>query len=213
MDFVSHWVGVLGGSGVGLSCHSNADVAGLFFDLEGPALSAGPIPLHGWTHVSSGLGNHQGCWVESEVVFGIGYSRAEHLGDRAGGAVRHELEHDQRVAIGAATDLIEHTTHLGDGAADEAAVGLGWWLPLGMTLSWSQRPPFLSLMWPLKVRVGANSPSLCPTICSVTKTGTWASAVVNGNGVADHHRQDRGGPRPGLDHGLVVSGVLLFNLA
>src|ERR1700687_922588 len=25
--------------------------------------------------------------------------------------------------------------------------------------------------WPLKVRVGANSPSLCPTICSVTYTG------------------------------------------
>src|ERR1700761_5504097 len=29
-----------------------------------------------------------------------------------------------------------------------------------------------SLMWPLKVRVGANSPSLCPTMPSVTKTGT-----------------------------------------
>src|SRR5918998_2602216 len=29
-----------------------------------------------------------------------------------------------------------------------------------------------SLMWPLKVRVGANSPSLCPTIASLTKTGT-----------------------------------------
>src|SRR6478609_1873558 len=29
-----------------------------------------------------------------------------------------------------------------------------------------------SLMWPLKVRVGANSPSLCPTIDSVTNTGT-----------------------------------------
>ena len=38
-------------------------------------------------------------------------------------------------------------------------------------------------------------------------------AVVNGNRVADHHRQDRGGPRPGLDHGLVIGVVLLFNLA
>src|SRR3954471_271485 len=27
-------------------------------------------------------------------------------------------------------------------------------------------------MWPRNVRVGANSPSLCPTIASVTKTGT-----------------------------------------
>src|SRR6266540_4594153 len=29
-----------------------------------------------------------------------------------------------------------------------------------------------SLTWPLNVRVGANSPSLCPTIASVTNTGT-----------------------------------------
>ena len=29
-----------------------------------------------------------------------------------------------------------------------------------------------SLMWPRKVRVGANSPSLCPTIDSVMNTGT-----------------------------------------
>src|SRR5207237_9988382 len=36
--------------------------------------------------------------------------------------------------------------------------------------------------WPRKVRVGANSPSLWPTICSVTKTGTclrpsWTAIV------------------------------------
>ena len=38
-------------------------------------------------------------------------------------------------------------------------------------------------------------------------------AVVDGNGVADHHRQDGGGPRPGLDHGLVVGSVLPLDLA
>src|SRR5205085_10900719 len=36
--------------------------------------------------------------------------------------------------------------------------------------------------WPRKVRVGANSPSLCPTICSETNTGTclrpsWTAIV------------------------------------
>jgi len=125
MDFVSHSDGVLGGLGVGLSCHSNADVAGLFFDREGATLSARPKPLHGWTHVSGGLGNDQGCWVKSKVVFGIGYSGAKHFRDRTGGAVGHELEHDQRVAVSAATDLIEYTTHVGYGAAKEAAVRLG----------------------------------------------------------------------------------------
>ena len=67
----------------------------------------------------------KGGWVESEVVFGIGYSGPEHLRDRTGGAVGHELEHDQSVAVGAASDLVEYTTHLRDGAADEASVGLG----------------------------------------------------------------------------------------
>src|SRR3954469_18017564 len=32
--------------------------------------------------------------------------------------------------------------------------------------------PFLSLEWPWKVRVGANPPSLCPTMFSVTNTVT-----------------------------------------
>ena len=27
--------------------------------------------------------------------------------------------------------------------------------------------------WPLNVRVGANSPSLCPTMFSVMNSGTW----------------------------------------
>jgi len=39
------------------------------------------------------------------------------------------------------------------------------------------------------------------------------AAVVNRDRVADHHRQDGGGPWPGLDHRLVVVVVLLFNLA
>jgi hypothetical protein len=96
-----------------------------FFDRVGATLSAGPIPLHGGTHVSGGLGNDQGCWVKSEVVLSIGYSGTKHFRDRTGGAVGHELEHDQRVAVSATTDLIENTAHLGYGAADKAAVRLG----------------------------------------------------------------------------------------
>ena len=40
-----------------------------------------------------------------------------------------------------------------------------------------------------------------------------APAVVNGNGMADHHRQDGGGSRPGFDHRLVIVSILLFQLA
>ena len=84
----------------------------------------GPVPLHGRTHVGTGTRDHQGGWIETEVVFGVGYRRPKHLGDRSGGAVGHELEHDQSVAIGAASDLVEYTTHLRYRAADEASVGL-----------------------------------------------------------------------------------------
>src|SRR5919197_195508 len=52
---------------------------------------------------------------------------------------------------------------------------------------------FRSPEWPRSVRVGANSPSLCPTICSVTKTGTclrpsWTAIVcptISGKTVED----------------------------
>ncbi len=64
--------------------------------------------------------------IETHVVLGVGHGGAKHLGDRSGGAVRHELEQDQRFAVGAAADLIEHPTHLGDGTADVAAVGAGF---------------------------------------------------------------------------------------
>ena len=75
-------------------------------------------------HVGTGTRDHKGGWIETEVVFGIGYRRPEHLGDRASGAVGHELEHDQSVAIGAASDLVKHTTHLRSRTTDKASVGL-----------------------------------------------------------------------------------------
>ena len=41
------------------------------------------------------------------------------------GAVWHELEHDQSVAVSATSDLIEHSPNFGYRAANEAAMGLG----------------------------------------------------------------------------------------
>ena len=61
--------------------------------------------------------------------------------------------------------------------------------------------------WPRKTRVGANSPSLWPTIDSLTNTGTclrpsWTAIVW-----PDHLGEDRRGARPGPEHLLVVGGV------
>ena len=63
------------------------------------------------------------------------------------------------------------------------------------------------------VRVGANSPSLCPTICSVMKTGDVLAAVVDRDGVPDHVGEDRRGARPGPDHLLRAGLVHLVDAA
>ena len=57
------------------------------------------------------------------------------------------------------------------------------------------------------MRVGANSPSLWPIICSVTIHGNKFLAVVHGDRVTDHVRHDRGAPRPRLHHFLFVARV------
>ena len=51
----------------------------------------------------------------------------------------------------------------------------------------------------LNVRVGENSPSLWPTMFSVTNTELKIFAVVDQERVADEIRHDHGRARPGLD--------------
>jgi hypothetical protein len=66
--------------------------------------------------------------------------------------------------------------------------------------------PCLSPPCPLKVRVGANSPSLCPTMFSVISTGMCClplcTAIVRPTISGDDHRA----ARPGLDRLAVVLG-------
>src|SRR6185312_647785 len=120
--------------------------------------------------------------VAVEVVVGLGVrdSRAQHLVDVARGCPRREGEHRPRLGHGAAADVIRDQASLARGDAHPARDGTHL-LPLG---GCHQR--FTSVLrspeWARKVRVGANSPSLWPTICSVTKTGTclrpsWTAIV------------------------------------
>ena len=59
-------------------------------------------------------------------------------------------------------------------------------------------------MCPLKVRVTANSPSLCPTMFSLTSTGTCWRPLCTAMVKSDHFRQDHRAARPGLDRALAV---------
>ena len=119
VDFVSNRsLGVLGS-------HTNGDVTGGFLNRVGPPLGAGPKALHGRSHVGAGHRNDQAAGVDAEVVLGIGHRRPQHLGYGSGGAVGHELEHDQGVAVASTPNLIEHTADLGHGTPHVAGVGKG----------------------------------------------------------------------------------------
>ena len=67
--------------------------------------------------------------------------------------------------------------------------------------------PFLSPEWPWNVRVGANSPSLCPTMFSVTKTGTNLRPLCTANVRPTASGRDRAAARPGLDDLLALRGL------
>ena len=65
--------------------------------------------------------------------------------------------------------------------------------------------------WPRNVRVGANSPSLCPTICSEMNTGHVLAPVVDRDRVPDHLGEDGRRARPGADHPLGARRVHLLD--
>src|SRR5207248_5253308 len=68
--------------------------------------------------------------------------------------------------VGARFHLVPHLAAGAAGAAGVGAPGMA-----GGPLGAPGFTAFLSPVCPWKVRVGANSPSLCPTMFSVTKTG------------------------------------------
>ena len=67
-------------------------------------------------------------------------------------------------------------------------------------------------VWPLKVRVGTNSPSLWPTMSLGHVHRHMLAAVVDGKGVTNEFGEDRGGAAPGLDDLLLAGSVHSFNV-
>src|SRR5688572_9972521 len=135
------------------------DVAGALADPCGPAPSTGAPATEGGPLVGVGLRHDQLVGVESVVVFGIGDCRAQHLAHRLCGRPSGETQDLVRLLHRKAADQVEDLTHLVGRLADEAGVGSNSHPRLAAC---SLRPA-----WPRNVRVGANSPSLWPTIDSV----------------------------------------------
>src|SRR5690606_27150428 len=102
-----------------------------------------------------------------------------------GGFLAAVFQHEQGFVYLYATNHIGHQAHLARGGGHVLQPGHGHALASGFDcfgsvfLSSSHGPAFYRLplsfllpAWPRKVRVGANSPSLWPTMFSVTYTGT-----------------------------------------
>src|SRR3954470_12712170 len=104
--------------------------------------------------------------VGAVVVLGVGDRRLERLLDDPGGALLREVEDVDRLVDLLAADEVGDQPALVGGEANAANDRFGF--HRGHPYFFEA---FLSAGWPLKVRVSANSPSLWPTIWSVTYTG------------------------------------------
>src|SRR5678815_2367822 len=98
--------------------------------------------------------------VAPRLVLGVGRRRLDRLRDDPGGLLGHEVEQADRVLDLLLADEGGHHPHLAGrhrDTANECACLHDYF--------------FRSPAWPWNVRVSENSPSLCPTICSVMNTG------------------------------------------
>src|SRR5262249_7307733 len=107
---------------------------------------------------------------------------AQDLLDLARGGALREREHRPRLRNAAPADVLRDKPRLAGRHAHPLRHGADLLLCLHST----HQPRLTSVLrspeWPRKLRVGANSPSLCPTICSLMKTGTclrpsWTAIV------------------------------------
>src|SRR5690348_4930424 len=123
--------------------------------------------------------------VGADVVLGVGDRRQQHLADQVRRLLVGVFEHRAGRAHGHATHHVGHQSRLLRRDTHAAQDGLGLsrrHIGTHHFLPAAGAAAFLSPLWPLKVRVTANSPSLCPTMFSLTSTGTcrrplWTAMV------------------------------------
>src|SRR5919206_1774797 len=152
-------------------------VAGALVDSSGPAQSTRPVALDDRPLVHVGALDPQLVGVELVVRLGVGHGRVQELQDLARHAARGVGEDLPGPGHRLAADVLHDEAGLARRAAD--VLGLrpnGHGVVAHRTLTRSLPA------WPRKVRVGANSPSLWPTIDSEMKTGTclrpsWTAIV------------------------------------
>ena len=164
-------------------------MGGALQDTTGAPLCTGTDALHGRTLVHVCLQDEQVGLVEGlagvlSLDLRVGDGAQEHLADIGGDGLRGEPQNVGGLQNTLAANLVHNTAGLLGRDADESRLRLGFHVSASSSVGPAQRrrPLRSSLSWLRKVRVGANSPSLWPTIDSVTKNGHMLTAVVDGDG-------------------------------
>src|SRR6185436_15446482 len=145
-------------------------------------------PLHARPLIGKALRDIQPVDVAAEpgLLLRVGDRRAHELFDVARDDLAREAQRRERVTDVAAADLIQHQAGFLRRGADVLGGGLGVAhdapplpppapppAPAGADDAAAATCAAFSalVVWPLNCRVGANSPSLCPTMFSVMYTG------------------------------------------
>ena len=143
--------------------HSQGDVRSALVDTVGAALGPGHHPLEDGAGSGVHLGHHQLGGVHAEVVLGVGNGALQKLLQGLGGSLGGLHQDGHGAARVLAADQVADDLDLPGGDADVAQIGLR-----NFIFHVLHPPSTQSFRCPRKVRVGANSPSLCPTMSSWT---------------------------------------------
>src|SRR6266568_5063272 len=196
-----------GARGAGAGPELDVDVAGALLDAEGAAHGAGHEAPHLGAAVDGERLHEERVHVHvAALLLGVRHRRPQELGERLGGGLRRVAQHRQRLAHLHAADVVGDEPHLarrhsqerearvrpcrrfaGAGArgARRLLLGLGLGhvhLSLLPRTGGGRRRDLLLGRVAVEGARRENSPSLCPTMFSVTKTGTnlrplWTAKV------------------------------------
>src|SRR6202043_2007155 len=145
-----------------------AQMAGALEDAPGHASRLGTPPLDDRRSVDLDADDPERRRVQVVVVLGVRRRRLDHLGDVAGSAARREPQDDEGLPHGKAFDHLRHQARLARRGPhpfrSRDDFHLAAYFSAELRSVWCP--------WPRYRLVAANSPSLCPTMASVTNSGT-----------------------------------------
>src|SRR4051812_6771009 len=149
----------------------DGDVAAALVAAGGAALGGGAEALDGEAGIDARVDDGQIHRIDAADVRGVRDRALERLLDHDAAAPGLEREHVQRVLDALAADQADAQPGLAGADARVARDGLET-VRVGGAHGAGAGPSltFFSPPWPRKVRVTANSPSLCPTMLSVMNT-------------------------------------------